>query len=394
MPYLGATITHMQPRLALSFGNFFAGAHFFLILYTSAPYLATMLPDEYIGLVFSLGAVLTLSVFPFIPALVRKLGAKKLALSAAVIGSCLTLGLAVDPGPVLAITLMALFYALAPIGAYFLDLLLEATTEHEGTTGRVRTLFITFGSMAVISSPLVIGFLLGTTELYTRVFLLSAASLAPFFLILLFARIPEGHPPVFAHIKDVAHCLLNDPDFKAVGIAYGALQFFYHLAPFFIPLYLHTQLGIPWSELGWIFAVMLLPFLVLEYPAGWLADHAWGDQEMMAIGFLVLGASLAAIGFISTGTPLVAVVIVLVLTRVGAALCEAMCETHFFRRVSERDANTVGVFRMMRPLGALAAPLVGSIVLIFTSYNVLFFVAGLSIIVIGVAAALSIKDVR
>jgi MFS family permease len=384
----------MQPRLALSFGNFFVGAHFFLVLYTSAPYLATMLPDEYIGLVFSLGAVLTLAAFPFVPALVRKLGAKKLALSSAVIGSCVTLGLAVSPGPVFAIAFIALFYALAPISAYFLDLLLEATTEHEGATGRVRTLFITFGSMAVISSPLITGYLLGATELYSKVFLLSAASLAPFFLILLFARIPEGNPPAFAHMKDVAHCLLRDPDFKAVGIAYGVLQFFYHLAPFFIPLYLHTELGIPWSELGWIFAVMLLPFLLLEYPAGWLADHMWGDQEMMAIGFLILGASLAAIGFISLLTPTVTMVIVLILSRVGAALAEAMCETHFFRRVSERDANTVGVFRMMRPLGALAAPLICSIILVFTSYNVLFFITGLAIVVFGVADSLSIKDVR
>ncbi len=384
----------MHPRLALSFGNFFAGAHFFLILYTVAPYLATLVPDEFVGLVIAAGALTTLAVFPFVPRLVRTLGAKKLALATAVISSCLILALAYSPGPLLAVILVALFHALAPIGAYFLDLLLEATTENESATGRVRTLFMTFGSLALIASPLVIGYLLGPTDLYARVFLLSAASLAPFFLILLFARIPEGHPPVFAHMKDVAHCLLKDDDFRAVGIAYGTLQFFYHLAPFFIPLYLHSVLGIPWSELGWVFAVMLLPFLLVEYPAGVLADHLWGDKEMMALGFLILGAALAAVGFVSVLTPLGTIVIVLLLTRIGAALCEAMCETHFFRRVSERDANTVGVFRMLRPLGALAAPVVGSIILFFSSYGVLFFITGLLTIVVGVAAALSIRDVR
>ena len=84
----------------------------------------------------------------------------------------------------------------------------------------------------------------------------------------------------------------------------------------------------------------------------------------------------------------------LVLTRTGAALSEAMIEGHFFRRVTERDANTVSVFRMMRPGGALIAPIIGSLLLVFGSYSIMFVVMGLAIAVFGTLSTLAMRDIR
>ena len=70
----------MNPRSILTLSNFFASAHFFLIIYIITPYLATFLPDSETGLVVSLGALITLSVFPFMPELVRHYGARRLAM--------------------------------------------------------------------------------------------------------------------------------------------------------------------------------------------------------------------------------------------------------------------------------------------------------------------------
>jgi MFS family permease len=172
------------------------------------------------------------------------------------------------------------------------------------------------------------------------------------------------------------------------------LQLFYHLVPLYIPLYLHTVLGIPWSELGWVFALMLVPFVLIEYPAGILADTRLGDRTLLIAGFAITGLSFALIATITVQTSIIVILLILIATRVGAALVEAMVEGHFFRRVSEQDTGTVGVFRMMRPIGALIAPLAGSLFLLASTYQELFICMGLAITIIGMMVASAVRSFR
>lgn len=384
----------MHPRTVLSVGNFFGAGHFFLIIYVVAPYLALFMPAAQTGLVISLGALITLVVFPFMPRLVRRYGAKRLAIALAFLQAVTISVLALSPGMVFAILCIAIVCATAPLISYQLDLLLEAATTEEGTTGRIRTLFITTGSVALIMAPLLIGFLLDGTEAYWRVFLAAALSLTPFITLLLLEPLPEGEPPHLAAIQETCVCLWSDPDLRAASLGYGVLQLFFHLAPLYIPLYLHTVLGFPWSDLGWIFAIMLLPFVFIEYPAGLIADRWLGDKELLIAGFVITGIAFAAIGFITATTPLAIIALILFVSRIGGALIEAMVESHFFRRVTGHDANTISVFRMMRPLGALIAPLFASVLLLSGNYLLFFMVSGALIVALGIVATIPLRDTR
>lgn len=392
--FVSATMLLMHPRLVLSVGNFFGAGHFFLVIYVVAPYLALFMPEAQTGLVVSLGALITLSVFPFMPRLVRMFGAKKMAIGLAFLQAVTVSVLALSPSMVFAILCVAIVCATSPLVAYQLDLLLEAATTGEGSTGRTRTLFITAGSLALILAPLLIGFLLDGTEEYWRVFLAASLSLTPFITLLFFERLPEGEPPHLAAVKSTCFCLWSDPDLRAAALGNGVLQFFFHLAPLYIPLYLHTALGFPWSDLGWVFAVMLLPFVFIEYPAGWIADRWLGDKELLIAGFIIMGIAFGAIGFITATTPLVVIATILFVSRIGGALSEAMVESHFFRRVSERDANTISVFRMMRPVGALVAPLFASVLLISGNYLAFFMISGALIVALGIIVTIPLRDVH
>lgn len=384
----------MRPQIVLSFGNFFAAAHFFFLMFVLAPYLATFMEAESTGIVVSLGAVVTLAAFPFMPRLVAKYSPQALAIAFASLEALFLIWLAIDPTPIAAIIFAALACATSPLLAYQLDLLLEATVEQESLTGRVRTAFLTAGNAALLITPLIMGVLMDGTDNYERVFFAAAVSLLPFILLMLTQQMPRGHVPTMTKVWDACLCLMQDKDLRAIAGAMAVLQFFYHLAPFYIPLYLHTVLGMPWDQLGWIFAVMLIPFVVLEYPAGILADTRLGDRFLLLVGFVIMGISYAAIALITASTAVWVIVAVLVATRIGAALVEAMAEGHFFRRVSEKDTNTVGVFRMMRPASALVAPLVGSLLLAVGSYGVFFGVTGAIILVAGVLTALAIRDIK
>jgi MFS family permease len=385
----------MRRIAVLSLGNFFSAAHFFLIIYILAPYLATLMPAAVSGLAISIGAIITLVVFPFLPREVAKYGPQKLGIIFAVLEICVLLALSFNPTPLLAVLLAALACAISPFIAYQLDLLLEGTVTDEGMTGRIRSAFLTAGNVALVLAPIVVGLLLDTSEEYGRIFLIAALTLIPF--VLLMARQKLPHPelsPMKTDVKTTCLCIARDPDLRAIALASATIQLFFHLAPLYIPLYLHNELGIPWSELGWMFSVMLIPFVLFEYPAGWLADTRIGDRRILATGFVLTGLALAATGFITEATPLGAIVSILVLSRTGAALVESMVEGHFFRRVSASDANTVSVFRMMRPGGALLAPVIGSVLLSVGSYTTLFTVTGVGVLLLGLWSARSIQDPR
>jgi MFS family permease len=260
----------MTPRSILTFGNFFAVAHFYLIVYIITPYLATFMPQAATGLVVSLGAIITLFLFPWMPKLVRKYGTRHLAIYFGTAQffflGLLAFGLTALP----AFFLLALACATSPLISYQMDLLLEATITHEDVTGRIRTMFLTAGNIALILAPLAIGVFLDSGNEYWRVFALAAITLIPYVLLMAWKPLPHGTTTSIVSLAEAFQCLVKDTDARATIVAHATLQFLYHLAPLYIPLYLHTVLGIPWSTLGWMFTIMLLPFVLLEYPC-WLA---------------------------------------------------------------------------------------------------------------------------
>lgn len=382
----------MRPRSILAFSNFFAVAHFYLIVYIVTPYLATMIAPETAALSVALGAILTLSLFPYIPRLVVKHGPQKMAVVFAVLEGVALLCLATYPSALLATLLIALACAIPPFIVYQLDLLLEACVDDETITGRIRTGFITAGNIALIISPLLIGYLLGGNNRYDLVFIAAALSLVPFILLMFTRSLPTVHPPGLRSLRAAGVTLLGDKDRRAVAFSNLALQFFFHIIPLYVPLYLHTVLGFPWSSLGLIFAASLIPFVLLEYPAGWLADTKFGDTGLLAIGFVISGLSIACLALVTADTSLLLIFFILFALRVGGALMEAMTEAHFFRRVSADDAEMVSIFRMMRPLGALTAPIIGSILLSAAGYGGVFVVSGAVIVVGGIACAYAIRS--
>ncbi len=384
----------MRPRVVLSVGNFFFALFSTAIIYILLPYLASFMPEAYAGLVVALGALGACFAFPFLPRLVARYGAQQLALAFAFLEMVSLLALAAHPSALAGAFLIAVSVALQPFLAYELDLLLEATVAEEGTTGRVRTLFLTAWNVAALAAPLLMGALLAGSDAYGRVFLAAAAALVPFIVLFAARRLPESAPPKISAMRDTLSCILRDRDLAAVTVGHLFLYLFYVWAPLYVPVYLHGVLGIPWGELGWMFSIMLIPYVVVEYPAGWIADRFLGDKEMMFAGFLIAGGALAALGAVTRATPLLAILAILVVSRIGAALVESMTEGHFFRRVSEKDVNSVSVFRGIWPLADLIAPLVGSGILLVGSYPALFVATGGFLAVAGVATTSLIRDFR
>jgi MFS family permease len=289
---------------------------------------------------------------------------------------------------------IVLVLAFQPTISYTLDLLMEVLSPDHHVMGEVRTLFLTAWNLGALAAPLLLGAVLVDTPAYEYIFIAAAVMLMPFIVILAVREFPKTLGPRLSHVKETLICIARSPDLSSVTFAHFLLYLFYVWAPFYVPLYLHSELGLPWTTLGWVFAVMLLPYVILEYPAGWLADHYLGDKELLFVGFVIAGGSLAAIGTFTSQTPTWALLAILVLSRVGTALIEAMTEGHFYRRVSAEDINSMSLFRSVWPLSFVVGPVVASALLSITNFQTFLFVAGGFIAVAGVMTTLRIRDFR
>ncbi len=384
----------MHPRVILFIANFFFSALSALAAYILLPYLSTLMPMAYTGLVVATGGLSAVIFFPFLPRLVARYGAQQLALVFALIEMITLFVLAAAPGALTSVLLVIVMVALQPFLSYEFDLLLEATDAGTGMTGRVRAMFLTAWNAGAFVAPLLIGALLASSDAYGRVFIAAAAAAVPFLVLLAARRLPSGDSSRPSPISDSLTCILHNRDLAAVTFGHIILWCFYVWAPLYVPIYLHAVLGFSWTDLGWIFSIMLIPYMLIEYPAGWVADRFIGDKELMFTGFLIAGSALASVSLLTSSSSLILILCILVVSRCGAALIESMTEGHFFRRVTARDVNSVSIFRGAWPLAYVIAPVAGSIILFFGSYQLLFALTGGFIAIGGAVATLFIKDFR
>jgi MFS family permease len=382
----------MHPRVILSVGNFFFSIFSTLVTFILLPYLSTFMPSAYTGFVLAGSAIGAIVVFPFLPKLVQRYGAQQIALTLALLEMVVLFALAEASGIIASVLLIAVTIAVQPFLAYQFDLLIEATFTDSNATGRVYSLFRTAWNTAALAAPLLLGALLANSDSYGRIFLACAAMLAPLVILFTIRKLPASPAPQLTRMGDTLRTIFHNRDLSAVMVGNLLLYLFLVWMPLYTPVYLHNVLGVSWTNLGWIFAIMLIPYVVVEYPAGWIADRYLGDKEMMFVGFIIAGAGLAALAWLTPTSSLLTILLILTGSRVGAALVESMVNAHFFRRISKRDVNSVSVYRSVWPLSYLIAPLVGSVLLVYGSYSTFFISTGAFIIVAGVTATLLIKD--
>ncbi|MEK7097519.1 MAG: MFS transporter, partial [Patescibacteria group bacterium] len=148
------------------------------------------------------------------------------------------------------------------------------------------------------------------------------------------------------------------------------LEFFYAIMIIYSPIYLKS-LGISWEQIGLIFTVMLIPFIILPYPAGFLADKRFGEKELLIASLFIMVLSTAAILFIDTSDVL-HWTIVLFSTRIGAALIQTLRDSYFYKRIDGHDVDLINFFRTSMPTAYILAAVFSFFILSFYPINYVF----------------------
>nr|BFD25354.1 MAG: hypothetical protein JST_6450 [Candidatus Parcubacteria bacterium] len=289
-----------------------------------------------------------------------------------------------------------IFFIVMQVSSYLLwinlDIFLESNSDDQ-TTGRTRTIYLTFMNLAWVFAPSISAWLVEARG-YEITFLISSLVMIPFLIIYLTNReklkntaVDAAHTPLKTAFKET----FRNKNLRAIYVVAGQLSIFLNAAVVFLPIHLNQNLGFTWNELSIAFSIMLLPFLIVEIPAGILADKHIGEKELLTFGFLIIIASLAVF-FTSTSTNIWFWTAILFTSRVGVALIEAMRESYFFKNVDAHDIEKINIFRTAAPLGYVVASLIALITLMFLPLEYIFIVIALFICLFTFPALISMKD--
>jgi len=370
--------------------GFIFNLHISLSAYINSTFLSNFVSENLVSALYMGASVLTIFAFLSFHHILNRLGNYKTTMFLIVVQMALLFTMAFSESTLSITTAFIGMLVVASIVGLNLDTFLEDETATRNTGG-TRGIFLTAVNAAWVISPLITGMLLDGTNNYRIVYVAALILIVPFVYLIRknFANFKDPH---YSHatVKATAHKVFHSRDLKKIFVANLILQSFYAWMVIYTPIYLNKYIGFGWDEIGLMFTIMLLPFVLVDYPLGKLADKKYGEAEIMSIGFFILGISTIGLAYINNKNLLLWIGI-LFITRIGAATVEMMIETYFFKKVPEKDLDVLGFFRITRPTAYIVAPLIATIALGTVGHQAMYIILG-AICLCGLYFSLTIRD--
>ncbi len=380
-----------SPLISVYLLSFFLTLHIAVPVYINSSFLETLTSAQNVGLIYTAASLLSLIALYLMPRLLRSIGDFRATLIFLACELAAVFGLATLTDPKVLITLFIISYALLYLIAFDLDLIVESFSKN-GMTGSIRGLYLTSANIAWVLAPTLAAGILTNGD-YWRIYMAAAVLLIP--ALIIFARKFEHFKDIRYHVSPfwtTARKVWRRKDLRNIVISNFILNFFFTWMVIYMPVYLHTHLGFKWEDIGIMFSIMLVPYLLLEAPLGRLADRYLGEKEILSAGFVVIAVATGLMAFVTENTFLVWTAL-LCATRVGAAMVEIMSETYFFKKVDGADADIVSLNRSVRPLAGVIGPLIATALLTFLPFKFLFLVLA-GIVLLGLRFSLAIRDTK
>lgn len=363
-----------------------------LILYIISTFLATNVGEKNVGWIFLLGYIASFYILIKLHILVRKFGRPQTLFIAGAISWISLIGMgAFWFHPVSVV--FAVFFLAGGSGLWaMLDMLLE-TYSNDNTTGKTRGLYLTILNFGVLVAPFFSAWLVQTYENgYQLVFYLASFfTLIPLIILAIFFSKREVGVRLRKKNFPLIKTLLVRKNVLRIYWVSFLLDLFYAVMVVYTPVYL-LSIGLSWLEIGKIFTVMLIPFVILQYPLGVIADKKTGEKFWLIISLVMMSIFTVAIGFVKVPDMGIWMAILL-FTRTGAAIVEIMRDTYFYKKIGPKDIELMDFFRTTRSLSyMIGMPIFILLLLIFPLHlNYVFILLG-AILGLGIIPLFRLKD--
>ena len=252
-----------------------------------------------------------------------------------------------------------IFYTLCLVE---LDVILESYSTDK-KSGRIRGLHLTIMNTGFILGPLISTQLLRAYNFQAVFF---AQFVVIFFALIIalfnFNRINHKFKPIIT-ASAIFKKILKRKNVIRIYYISLILEFFYFIMTVYMPIYLRNQ-GMDWKAIGIVFSFMLIPFVLLQYPAGFVADKKIGEKELIIASLLIMASATFSLYFIYS-INIYIWAIILFITRIGAAMLEVLRDSYFYKQIDGSDVDIINFFRTSRPAGFIIASAISSILILF-----------------------------
>lgn len=375
----------------LFLSNVFISFHYSLIVYVNSTFLNNFFSETQISALYIIGSIVNTFLLLNASRISEKIGTYRFAVYCIVIEFISTLGMAVSTTPFLVGLYFMIYVVTISLLLFNMDVFIEDVSKGDSITGSIRATYLTVTNITLVIAPSLVAVLLFKNH-YPFVYIASCLFLVPLYYF--FKRLKGVKTPTLQHIK-VKETLIEyvkNKNLYNIFISNFLLQLFYAYMIIYVPLYLEKYIGFSWSEIGLMFTIMLLPFILFEVPVGEMADDKYGEKEFLTIGFIIMGLATLFISFVTVKVFWIWAVI-LFITRIGASFVEISSESYFFKQVNPEKTDVMSFFRISRPLSFIVAPLLATVILQFISFQYIFIFIG-SVMIMGTYYSLALKDTK
>lgn len=372
----------------VSFISFFLGFLDAFLLYILSAYFATVTGSDNVGAFYLIaysGVLLSLFYLQPLIRIIGKARALYLGLGITILASVLLTHL---PMTWVSIGIALIFIVATNLIWVTLDILLESFSEDQ-RSGRIRGFYLTIMNAGLLAAPLLSTLTLERFQ-YEGVFFVLILG---YMLVFLIALVGFRQDNVVFQEKlrlrqTLAKMLVKKNLFRIYAVSF-AMEFFYAMMIVYTPLYLRS-LDFSWHEIGIIFTIMLLPFVLLQYPLGILADKHFGEKELLIGSIIIVMLSTAGLGFL-VGQSLLIWGVALFVTRIGIAGIEVLRDSYFYKQIDGDHLDMIAFFRTTRPAANILGALFSAVLLLFFPLESIFFLVAI-VFFFSLFPALALQD--
>lgn len=387
------TLTRNKLLLATFIMTILYAFHYGIPLYASSSFLHQYFGSSNISAIYMIGSIFTLLVSIHFTKYLHRFHTYNFTLMVVIAEILTTLAFALTKNTWIVLFFFTIHFCLSTLIYIIISMFIENLSPH-AETGMIRGMFLTLLSLGILISPFIGASLLSHGG-YTELYVVSAIMLMPFvyFLKRYFEHMPD---PVYRSLDMVqaGRRAFANVNLRGALVSILLLECFYAVMVIYSPLYLQS-IGVPLTTyLSVILPIALIPFVIMPYELGIIADNKLGEKELLILGLIIMAITTMSIVVISTTNTIIWAGI-LIISRIGASCVETMAFTYYFKKINNHDASLVALISNMRSVAIVIVGFMGVIMapLMVNYPGIIFIILGLALL-FGVTYVIPIKDTK
>ena len=359
----------------LSFVTFLFGFSQAILVYVIADYFREAFGSTNVSVFYFISYSIALIGILNMHKIIKRLGKSTAILFFLFLQVCSLTFLIFTKPSIIGVSLLMAYIISSYLAWVMMDIIVEDYSEDK-KSGRIRGVHLTILNIGFLIGPFISTQILGKFGFNGLFFISMLISMFMFIVAILGMRgVNQRFGQDLTILDLVKKIFVNRDVVRIYGVSL-ALEFFFALMIIYTSLHL-LELGMSWSKIGIIFTIMLVPFVIFGYPAGFLADKKFGEKEMIIFGLILMAISSGSIFFISS-TSLWVWSLVLFATRIGATIIETLRDSYFYKKIDGRDVDVISFFRTTPSVAYILATMISAFALIFFPLKSIFLIISFS----------------